>query len=91
MSALYIPTLSHWTLGNSWSGSLGRGSYYVTPKKTEEGEACLFVEIWTGPTCYELSRAEETEQFPVTEEGLAAMERWLEARLTALDLRAREA
>ena len=24
MSALFIPTLSHWLLGNRWSGSLGR-------------------------------------------------------------------
>lgn len=88
MGVLFIPTLSHWQLGNSWSGSLGRGSYYVTPRKRQEGEEEipeLYVEVWTGPLCYELSEAERTGSFPVTEEGLAEMEAWLETQLTELD------
>lgn len=92
MGGLFIPTLSHWQLGNPWSGSLGRGSYHVTPRKREEerdGETVqipeLYVEAWTGPLCYELSAAERTACFPVTEEGLEAMRLWLEENLTALD------
>lgn len=88
MGALFIPSLSHWQLGNSWSGSLGRGSYYVTPRKREEGDEVipeLFAEVWTGPICYELSEAERTETFPVTEGGLAELAVWLEEQLTELD------
>ena len=55
MSALFIPTLSHWLLGNRWSGSLGRASYYVTPRQRQEGEQTVdevYAEAWTGPICY---------------------------------------
>lgn len=88
MSAIFIPTLSHWQLGNSWSGSLGRGSYYVTPRTREEGEEKireLFAEVWTGPACYELSQAEQTAAFPVTEEGLVTLRAWLEETLAEVD------
>ena len=88
MGKLFIPTLSHWQLGNYWSGSLGRASYYVTPRKREEGDQVipeLFAEVWTGPTCYELSQAERTGSFPVSEQGLAEMALWLEEQLTELD------
>ena len=92
MSVIFLPTLSHWQLGNHWSGSLGRASYYVTPRQREEGEkkiSELFAEIWTGPLCYELSTAERTETFPVTAEGLDSLRIWLEANLAELDRAAR--
>ena len=90
MDSLFIPTLSHWQLGNFWSGSFGRASYHATPQKGEEGGGeRLFVEAWTGPVCYELSRAERTACFPVSEEGLAAMRAWLEENLAAIDAAAR--
>ena len=63
MSALFIPTLSHWLLGNRWSGSLGRASYYVTPRQRQEGEQTVdevYAEAWTGPICYEQCTPERT-------------------------------
>ena len=86
MSALFIPTLSHWLHLNCWSGSLGRASYYVTPRVLEGQENVpaedraveLFVETWTGPLCYELSQMEAERTFPMSEEGRAEMKRWLE-------------
>jgi hypothetical protein len=93
MDPLFIPSLSHWQLGNCWSGSIGRASYYVTPRTREEGEEKLpelFVEVWTGPTCYELSTAEITSTFPVTQEGLGQLHDWLLATLTQVDEKARE-
>ena len=93
MSSIFIPTLSHWQLGNRWSGSLGRASYYVTPRQREEGEETipeLYVEAWTGPLCYELSTPERTSTFPVTEEGLVEMRAWLEEQLTELDRNAKQ-
>lgn len=94
MNSIFIPTLSHWLLGNRWSGSLGRASYYVTPRQREEGEEKipeLYVEVWTGPLCYELSTPEITNTFPVTEEGLVEMKSWLEEQLTELDRKAKQA
>lgn len=92
MDTLFIPTLSHWQLGNFWSGSFGRASYHVVPKSAEDGgETKLFAEAWTGPVCYEESEAERTAFFPVTEEGLAALRAWLEENLSALDAAARSA
>lgn len=97
MSALFIPTLSHWLHLNCWSGSLGRASYYVTPRVLEGQEDVpaedraveLFVEAWTGPLCYELSTAERTAVFPASETGLEDMRLWLEQNLSELDAAAR--
>lgn len=92
MDAVFIPTLSHWLHGNCWSGSLGRGSYYVTPRKREEGEEKipeLYAEVWTGPICHEQCTPESTETFAVTEDGIAALRAWLEERLTEIDAAAR--
>lgn len=83
MSEIFLPTLSHWQHGNCWSGSLGRASYYATPRG-EGGPTEIFVEAWTGPICYELSQAERTETFPISEEGLDAMRVWLETNLEEL-------
>jgi len=76
MSEIFLPTLSHWQHGNCWSGSLGRASYYATPRG-EGGPTEIFVEAWTGPLCYELSQPQRTAVFPVSEEGLAEMNTWL--------------
>lgn len=93
MSVLFLPTLSHWQLGNRWSGSMGRASYYVTPraKNGEKGAPMeeLFAEAWTGPACYELSTPERTAVFPISEEGLAELRGWLEETLAELDRAAR--
>jgi len=84
MSAIFLPTLSHWQHGNCWSGSLGRASYYATPRGGGDGPTEIFAEAWTGPLCYELSQPERTETFPLSEEGLAALRGWLETVLGEL-------
>ena len=93
MSALFIPTLNHWLLGNRWSGSLGRACYYVTPRQRQEGEQTVdevYAEAWTGPICYEQCTPERTAAFPVTEEGLAQLRTWLEDNLAQIDQAARQ-
>jgi hypothetical protein len=93
MDPLFIPSLSHWQLGNYWSGSLGRASYHVTPREREDGDekiAELYAEIWTGPTCYELSTAEITQTFPITQEGLGQLHDWLLQTLAQVDEAARQ-
>lgn len=83
MSEIFLPTLSHWQHGNCWSGSLGRASYYAAPRG-EDGPVEIFVEAWTGPLCYELSQAERSAAFPVSDEGLADLRVWLETVLPEL-------
>ena len=72
---IFLPTMSYWQFGNSWSGSFGRACFWVTP---EEGN--LRAEIWTGPRCRAGGEAEYAAQFPLEEEGLEALRVWLEER-----------
>lgn len=85
MGRLFIPTLSHWQNKNIWSGSLGAGNYYITPQEEVDGVPTrLRVQVWGGKLCYELASPETEESFPLSEEGLAQLERWLEGALAAL-------
>ena len=73
--------------------SLGRASYYVTPRQRQEGEQTVdevYAEAWTGPICYEQCTPERTAAFPVTEEGLAQLRTWLEDNLAQIDQAARQ-
>ena len=72
---IFLPTMSHWQFGNSWSGTFGRACFWVTP---EEGS--LNAEVWTGPRCREGGEAEHTARFPMEESGLEALRVWLEER-----------
>lgn len=72
MSELYLPVLSHFENGNTWIASIGTLRYKIAPTGEE-----LRTEIWEGPWCYELSRVEAGESFPLTEEGIEALRGWL--------------
>lgn len=72
MEELFLPVLSHFQNGNSWTGSGGALRYRMTPR-----EACIFAEIWEGPWCYEYSRVEESREFPMDEQGIADMGAWI--------------
>lgn len=70
---IFLPTLSHWEFGNGWSGSWGNACFQVRP---EEGALCA--ELWTGPLCRAMSTVEEAARFPVNEDGIEQLRRWLE-------------
>ena len=86
MDKLLIPSLSHWQNKNIWSGSLGAGNYYITPQAEVDGVPTeLRVQVWGGKLCYELAAPEIEQVFPVSHDGLAQLEAWLEGELAALN------
>ena len=78
MDEIFMPVLSHFQNGNPWLSSAGRLRFRILPAAPEEGEGTLTVEVWEGPWAYEFSTVEESETFPLTEEGIAAIPHYLE-------------
>lgn len=75
---MYFPVLSHFVNGNPWSASLGRLRFRVRPTVDDTGtEGVLTCEVWEGPWAYEFSEVEETKTFPLTQQGLDALPRYL--------------
>ena len=76
---LFLPVLSHFENENFWTASADRMRYRVDPVK-EEGEkvpSSLSARVWEGPWRLQDSRVEETSSFPLSEEGLVALRRWV--------------
>ena len=87
MADMYFPVLSHFQNGNPWSSNLGRLRFLVRPDLPQEGEATLNVQIWEGPWAPEFSVMEETKVFPLTQEGLEELPRWLIQRAEEFNAR----
>ena len=91
MNDIYIPTMLFWENGNTWYGSKGLARFFIQPVKHEppandpEAKPCttLDVELWRGPLTKSLSEVVAAASFPLSEEGLAQMTRWLEERAAA--------
>ena len=82
---IFLPTLSHWEYGNEWSGERGRARFLIVP-----AEGQLTAELWRGPLCRDLAQVERTARFPISLEGLDALERWLLEEAEALNREAEE-
>ena len=77
----YLPVLSHFENDNGWSGSRGLLCYEI--EKPREGT--MHVVIWQGPFCRSYARQEGEADFPVSEEGVAALRAWLLERADAMN------
>ena len=84
MAELFIPTLHTFAMKNTFTGSLGSLRFRVvpnvvmkTPKEVDFEASSISVEYWHGIFCYEKSQMEGKEEFPMTEEGRAALIGWL--------------
>lgn len=84
MEDFFLPVLSHFQNENFWTASAGALRYRVTPR--EEG---LAAEVWEGPWRYADSRVEETRTFPLSDEGLEELRRWLTGWRDAIGQRPR--
>ena len=83
MAEQFMPALSHFQNNNSWLASNGRLRYNIVPTlepcdEGEDPEGILTVEVWEGPWERSFSVIEETQTFPLTVEGLAAIPDYLE-------------
>ena len=91
MSDIMIPTLLFWENGNTWYGSKGAVRFYICPVKhqppegspDDQAETTLDVELWLGPLTKALSQIIATASFPLSEEGLVQITKWLEAQAAA--------
>ena len=85
MAEIYIPTLLTFANDNVFTGSYGNMRFRIapvivksTPKEVDMEASTIFAEIWRGEKCYELSEMEQSQTFPMSEEGRQAMKAWLE-------------
>lgn len=88
MKEVYLPTLHWFAMKNPFTGSCGEFRFravpkvvMATPKEVDFSQSMIEAEYWHGPYCYEKSEMEGKENFPMTEEGRAAMKQWLEAHI----------
>ncbi len=72
MDEIYLPTLHAFENGNQFSGSFGMLRFMLTPHDDQ-----IKAELWHGKFCYEKSEMEFSEEFPISEEGIARMRAWL--------------
>ena len=88
MAELFIPTLHTFAMNNIFTGSQGLFRFraapqivMLTPKEVNMEESSIVAEFWHGPLCYEKSRMEGREVFPLTPQGREDMKAWLEAHI----------
>ncbi len=72
MDEIYLPTLHAFENGNAFSGSSGPLRFMLTP-----GGGVIRAELWHGKFCYEKSEMELTQEFEMSDEGIAAIRAWL--------------
>ena len=92
MAQLFFPVLSHFQNNNGWLSSDGRLRYRITPTlepcaEGEDPDGILTVEVWEGPWAYEFSTVEESKDFPLTDEGLQDILKWLDGWHDAMEAR----
>ena len=51
----------------------------------EKGDATKYVHTGNGELCYELSEMEQERTFPMSDEGRAAMQQWLEENIAPIE------
>ena len=90
MSAVWLPVFHHFENGNVFTGSSGLFRYKITPsvvmvppknKEVDHAASSIKAEYWHGPLSYEFSEIEGEKTFPMSPEGRADMQAWLESNL----------
>ena len=73
-----IPRIFYFESGNIFTGSRKDLNFRIVPDKEN-----LTVSVWHGFLCSELAEMEDTETFPLSEEGHTAMLAWLDTQYHA--------
>lgn len=88
MEKLFIPTLHTFAMNNIFTGSCGLFRFRAKPnvvmataKEVDFEQSTIEAEFWHGLYCYEKSEMEGKQIFPMTEEGKAQMQAWLESNI----------
>ena len=87
MSAIWLPVFHHFENGNVFTGSCGLFRFKITPntvkaspKELDYAASSIKAEYWLGPLSYECSAIEGEKGFPMSPEGRAEMQAWLEEK-----------
>ena len=82
---VYLPVSHHFENGNVFTGRLGEFRYKITPdvhmktqKEVDYDASSVKAEYWRGKLSYEFSNIEGEKTFPMSLEGRAEMQAWLE-------------
>ena len=85
MEELFLPTLHYFENNNRFSGSAGLLRFMLTPqvemltpKEVNLEASSIHGQLWHGLYCLEKSTVEEERDFPMSQEGLGEIRRWLE-------------
>ena len=90
MNTVWLPVFHHFENGNIFTGSAGLFRYKITPsvvmvppknKEVDHAASSIRAEYWHGPLSYEFSSIEGERTFPMSPEGRAEMQSWLESNL----------
>ena len=88
MKEIFLPTLHWFAMTNLFTGSCGEFRFRAKPnvvmataKEVDFDQSTITAEFWHGLYCYEKSEMEGSSTFPMTEEGLLEMKRWLESNI----------
>jgi hypothetical protein len=87
---IYLPTLHSFAMDNVFTGSEGNLRFRIVPKvvklpnskEVDMENSSIEAEYWYGPLCYEKSTVEGKEVFPMSEEGRANLQAWLDSKCT---------
>ncbi len=84
MAELYLPTLHYFVNNNRFSGSDGLLRFMLTPqvqmktpKEVDLEASSIHGQLWHGLYCLEKSEVEAEADFPMGEDALEAIRRWL--------------
>lgn len=82
--SIFLPTLHTFENGNIFTGSCGLLRFrcepqvtMATPKEVDLDSSSIRCEFWHGEKCYELSKMEGCQTFPMSPSGRAEMQAWL--------------
>ena len=85
---VWLPVFHHFENGNIFTGSCGALRWKITPnvvmatpKEVDHAASSIKAEYWYGPMSYECSDIEGEKIFPMSPEGRAEMQAWLEEHL----------
>ena len=88
MKEVFLPTLHWFAMTNLFTGSCGEFRFrskpnvvMATAKEVDFDQSTITAEFWHGLYCYEKSEMEGSSTFPMTEDGLLEMKRWLESNI----------
>lgn len=81
LKPITLPSLSHFLNGNGWLGSAGLMRFQI--EKPAEGE--MTAVLWQGPFSRPYAQEIERQTFPVSEEGLTAVTKYLNAKAQAIN------